>query len=228
MRLLLVGCFVASFIIISPIFCPAETDLDSVLQKLDQTAENFRTAQANFVWTTFNSVVSEEEKPQTGKIYFERSGSETKMAAHLDAPDSEVIIFSGGKIEIYKKRLETVDVYNAGAHREEFETFLVLGFGSSGKEMRTSFDVKYQGDEKIAGVDIAKLDLVPKAENIRNHFPEIILWIDLQRGVSLQQKLMEPNGDYRLAKYSAIDLKHKIPAKIFNLKPSGKTTVTNH
>lgn len=228
MRLLLVGCFVVASIIINPTFCPAETDLDSVLQKLDQTAENFRSAQANFTWTTFNSVVNEAENPQTGKIYFERTGSETKMAAHLDPPDSEQIIFSDGKIEIYKKRLETVDVYNAGAHREEFETFLVLGFGSSGSEMRKAFDVKYQGNEKIDGVDTAKLDLVPKAENARNHFTEIILWIDLQRGISLQQKLMEPNGDYRLAKYSAIDLKRKIPAKVFKLETSGKTTITNH
>jgi outer membrane lipoprotein-sorting protein len=223
MQLLLVGGLV-----VSSIFCAAQTDLDSVLQKLDQTAANFRTAQAKFTWTTFNSVVNEAERPQTGKIYFERSGSETKMAAYLDAPDSEEIIFSDGKIQIYKKRLDTVDVYSAGAHREEFETFLVLGFGSSGDEMRKSFDVKYQGEEKIDGVETAKLDLVPKAENVRNHFSEIILWIDLQRGISLQQKLMEPNGDYRLAKYSAIDLKRKIPAKVFKLETSGKTTITNH
>lgn len=227
-RLMLVGCSVVTSIFVSSIFCAAQTDLDSVLQKLDQTAANFHTAQANFKWTTFNSVVDEAETPQTGKIYFERSGSETKMAAYLDAPDSEEIIFSNGKVQIYKRRLETIDVYNAGAHREEFETFLVLGFGSSGNEMRKSFDMKYQGDEKVDGVNTAKLDLVPKAENVRNHFSEIILWIDLQRGISLQQKLMEPNGDYRKAEYSAIDLKRKIPAKVFKLEPSGKTTTTNH
>lgn len=214
--------------LVSSIFSAAQTDLDSVLQKLDKTAENFHTAQANFTWTTFNSVVNEAEKPQTGKIYFERSGAEIKMAAYLDPPDAEQIIFSEGRIEIYKKKLGTVDVYNAGAHREEFETFLVLGFGSSGSEMRKSFDVKYGGEEKIDGLDTAKLDLTPKAENIRNHFPDIILWIDLQEGVSLQEKLMEPNGDYRLAKYSDIDLKRKIPGKVFKLETSGKTTVTNH
>src|SRR5581483_6037586 len=121
-----------------------------------------------------------------------------------------------------------VDIYSAGAHREEFETFLVLGFGSSGAEMRKSFKMKYDGEEKVDGVDTAKLDLIPEDEDVRKHFPEIILWIDLQKGISLQQKLIETNGDYRLAEYSGIELKRKIPAKVFKLETSGKITVITH
>ena len=203
-------------------------DLQSVLAKLDQSAARFRSAQANFTWTTFNSVVNDFSDKQTGKIYFQRSGSETKMAADLNPPDAEQVIFSGGKVEIYKPKLGTVDVYDAGAHREEFETFLVLGFGSSGTEMSKSFDMKYEGEEKIDGVDTVKLELTPKAENIKTHFPQIMLWIDLSRGVSVQQKLMEPNGDYRLASYSNIQLGQKIPDKFFRIKTSGKATVVKH
>ena len=205
-----------------------DTGLDNILAKMDETASKFRTAQANFTWTTYNSVVNAESGKQTGKIYFRRVGNETEMSAEIDPPDAQKIIFSKGKIQIYKSRMGTVDVYDAGAHREEFEAFLVLGFGSSGEDMRKSFDVSYGGEEKIDGIDAAKLDLVPKSEKIKQHFPQIVLWIDPKMGVSVQQKLVELSGDYRLAKYSNIQLNQKIPDKVFKLKTSGKAKVLTH
>ena len=94
--------------------------------------------------------------------------------------------------------------------------------------MRKSFDVSYDGEDKIDGPDAAKLDLVPKSEKIKQHFPQIVLWIDPKMGVSVQQKLVELSGDYRLAKYSNIQLNQKIPEKVFKLKTSGKAKVVTH
>jgi outer membrane lipoprotein-sorting protein len=205
-----------------------DTRLDDVLAKLDKTAATFHSAEAKFSWTTFNSVVNESEKAQTGKIYFERNRNETRMAAYIDPPDDERVVFSGGKIQIYKVRTATLDIYDAGAHREEFQAFLVLGFGSSGEEIRKSFDVSYGGEEKIDGVDTEKLQLVPKSDSIKDKFSQIILWIDPQNGVSIQQKLIAPNGDYRLAKYSDIKLNQKISDKFFKLKTSDNTRVVTH
>lgn len=205
-----------------------QVDLDSVLAKMDATASTFRSAQANFTWTMYNAVINDVAETQTGKIYFRRNGNskETQMAAVITQPEAKRVIFSEGKIQIFQPRLETVDVYDASAHREEFETFLVLGFGSSGQEMRKSFDVTYGGEEKVDGVDGARLELVPKSDKIKQHFPKIILWID-QQGISVQQKLLEPNGDYRLAKYSNIQLNQKTPDDAFRLKASHAKTV-NH
>jgi len=107
--------------------------------------------------------------------------------------------------------------------RAEIESFLVLGFGGSGKDMLKSFDVSYLGNEKLGGVDTAKLGLVPKSVKIRNTFDHIWLWIDPARGVSVQQQLFEPSGDYRLAQYSDIQLHQKISDDKFRLKTTGKT-----
>jgi outer membrane lipoprotein-sorting protein len=54
-------------------------------------------------------------------------------------------------------------------------------------------------------------------------FQQIILWIDPARGISAQQQLIEPSGDYRLAKYSNIKVNQNIPNDVFKLKTSGKT-----
>jgi outer membrane lipoprotein-sorting protein len=83
--------------------------------------------------------------------------------------------------------------------------------------------VKYVGNEDLSGVRTAKLDLIPKSAKIRNTFQHIYLWIDPARGISVQQQFFEPSGDYRLTKYSNIQLNQKISDSVFKLKTTGKT-----
>jgi outer membrane lipoprotein-sorting protein len=217
-----------SLTLVLPAAAAADNGLENVLAKLNETAAKFRTAEAKFTWIMFNSVINDVAETQNGTIYFRRGPKGIQMAAEITKPDTKQVIFSEGKIQVYQASTATVDVYDASAHREEFETFLVLGFGSSGQDMRKSFEITYGGEEQIGGIDTAKLELVPKSDKIKEHFPQIILWIDLQNGISLQQKLVAPNGDYRLAKYSDIQLNEKIPDKVFKLKTSDKTKVVTH
>jgi outer membrane lipoprotein-sorting protein len=203
-------------------------DLQKVLDQLDEAAKKFHTAQANFTWTQYNKVINDLADTQKGKIYFRRTGKEIQMAANITEPDAKQVIFSEGKIKMYQPRIEQVDVYDASAHREEFESFLVLGFGSGGHDMLKSFDVKYEGTEKIDGTETAKLDLVPKSEKIKQNFPRILLWIDPERGISLQQQLFETSGDYRLAKYSDIQINQKLSDAVFKLKTSSRTKSVTH
>jgi outer membrane lipoprotein-sorting protein len=104
---------------------------------------------------------------------------------------------------------------------------MVLGFGGGGHALLKSFDVHYLGTEHAQGVKADKLELVPKSQATRNTFSQILLWIDPARGVSVQQKLLSPEGDYRLAKYSNIQLNPKIPDDVFKLKTTSKTTVVS-
>jgi outer membrane lipoprotein-sorting protein len=202
--------------------------LDKVLRSMDENAAKFRSAQADFTWTPYNSVINETESPDKGRIYFRRAGKEIQMAADLQPPDDRQIIFTGGKIQVYQPKTRVVDVYDATSHRDEVESFLVLGFGSSGTDLRKSFDVKYLGDEKIGNVQTAKLELIPISEKIKSNFPRIDLWIDPTRGLSLRQQLFQAGGDYRLADYSNIRLNEKVPDIAFKLKASGETKTVNH
>ncbi len=199
--------------------------LDQVLHSMDENAAKFRTAQADFTWTPYNAVINDMESPDKGRIYFRRQGNEIEMAAIIQPPDGRQIVFRDGKVEVYQPKTKVADVYDTSAHKDEAETFLVLGFGSSGQDLRKSFDVKYLGEEKIGNVMTAKLALTPLSEKVKNTFPEIDLWIDPQRGVSLRQKLLQKDGDYRLADYSNIRLNEKVPDSAFKVRP---TKTVNH
>jgi outer membrane lipoprotein-sorting protein len=203
-------------------------DLETVLRQMDDASAKFHTAEASFTWTQYNKVIDDIAETQQGKIYFRRAGEETQMSADIVQPSAKLVIFSDGKIQIYQPRIDQVDIYNAGAHREEFDSLLVLGFGGSGRDMMKSFDIKYQGTENVDGVATAKLDLTPRADKVRQQLPHILLWIDPQRGLSMQQKLFQANGDYRLAKYSDIQLNQKISDDKFKLKTTGKTKTLTH
>lgn len=207
----------------------AEADpLAKILHTMDETAASFRSAEANFVWTTYNSVINDVAEKDTGKIYFRRTGRGTEMAAEVAPPASKQIVFSDGKIQVYMPETRQEDVYDVGAHREEFEAFLVLGFGSSGSEMRKSFDIKYQGTERIGNKDTAKLELTPLSPKVKAQFPRIDLWIDTERGLAVKQQLWETGGDYRVADYSDVQLKQKIADNVFKLKTTGNVRIVSH
>jgi outer membrane lipoprotein-sorting protein len=206
----------------------ASADLEQVLSQMDATAAKFRTTQASFTWIQYNKVIDDIADTQKGKIFFRRAGRDIQMAADFSEPDTKQLIFSEGKIQIYQPRIEQEDIYDAKTHREEFETFLVVGFGGGGHDMLKSFAVTFQGNEKIGDTETAKLDLVPKSEEMKRNFSHLTLWIDPQRGISVQQQLFETSGDYRLAKYSDIEVNQKISDNAFKLRTSSKTKVVSH
>ena len=202
----------------------ANSELQRVIAQMDRTAANFRTTQANFVWIQYNSAVNDITDTQKGTVYFRRAGKEVEMAADInDPPPPKYVLYSGSKVQVYQPKIDRVTQYDTGKDRAAFESFLVLGFGGSGQEMLKSFDVSYLNTENVGGIETAKLELVPKSEKARNTFNRIWLWIDPNRGVSVQQKLFAPYGDYRLADYSDIKLNEKIPDSIFKLRTTGKT-----
>jgi len=196
--------------------------LERVLDQMDKTAANFRSTEASFVWDQYQKVVDETDT-QKGKVFYRKSGKDTQMAADITEPDTKYVLVSDGKIEVYQPRIDQVTVYDPGKNRETVESFMVLGFGGGGHDMLKSFEVNYLGTEAVNGFETVKLDLTPKAQNVRNSIAHIILWIDPGKGVSLQQQLFEPSGDFRLAKYANIQMNQKIPDSVFKLKTTGKT-----
>jgi len=134
------------------------------------------------------------------------------------------VLFSQGKVRMYQPKVDQVTEFDLGKNRSDFESWVVLGFGGSGQELVKAFDVTYVAPETINGVATAKLQLVPKSEKARNTYNKVFLWIDLDKGISVQQQFFTPQQDYRLAKYSSIQVNgKKIPDEVFKLKTTSKT-----
>ncbi len=214
---------------------PKPTDseaLDTVLKKMDSAAANFRSAQAEFEWDAYEKVIDEVDDIQKGTIYYRRADKNIEMMANVKMagsdlkslkPEPKFVLFSEGKIRMYQPKPDQVTVYDPGKNRSDVETYLVLGFGGSGQDLVKQFDVTYSGQEPIDGKATAKLQLVPKSQGVRNIYNQMFLWIDMDNGISVQQKFVTPQGDYRLTKYSNIRLNEKLSDDVFRLKTTSKT-----
>ncbi len=207
--------------------------LDMALKKMDAAAAIFRSTQADFEWNTYEKVIDEVDDVETGTIFYRRNGKDIEMMAEVKKagssmaslkPEPKYVLFSGGKIQMYQPKPDEVTIYDVGKNKAEVESYLVLGFGGSGQELQKTFDVTYQGPETVSGIATAKLLLVPKSEKVRNTYKQILLWIDLEKGISVQQQFFTPDGNYKLAKYSNIQINgKKISDEVFKLKTTGKT-----
>jgi len=210
----------------------SQITLEGVLKKMDAVAAGFHTAQAEFEWDNYQKVIDEIVDVETGTIYYRRAGKDTEMMADVKKtgtsaaqlkPEPKYVLFSEGKVKMYTPKTEQVMVYDLGKNRADLESYVVLGFGGSGSELQKAFDVTFGGTETVSGINAAKLELVPKSEKVRNNYNKMILWIDPDRGISVQQQFFTPQGDYRLCKYSGIKINEKVGDDVFKLKTTGKT-----
>jgi len=219
---------------------PADpADLDAVLKKMDAVAATFKSTQATFEWDTYEKVIDEVDDYETGVISYRRTGKEIEVEMMAEVkmagpsmqslkPEPKFVLYSGGKVRMYQPKIDTVTEVDLGKKHADFANYVVLGFGGSGQDLQKVFDVTYAGQETVSGVATAKLQLVPKSETLRNTYKQILLWIDLDRGISVQQQFFQPDGNYRLAKYTNIQVNgKKIPDEVFKLKTTSKTQVVS-
>ena len=207
---------------------PANGDLNHVLAELDAAATKFQSAKADFKWDQFEQVVSSTDT-QAGVIYYEGSGPSARVAIDIETadgqPSKKTVVYSGGVLKLFQPEIDQMTVFHAGEKQAQYESYLTLGFGGSGSELKKSWDITFQGMETIDGVQTAKLDLVSKDAGVKAHFSHITIWVDPTRAVSLKQILYEPSGDTRTAYYKNIEYNKKISPSVFQIKTDSKTQV---
>jgi outer membrane lipoprotein-sorting protein len=191
-------------------------DLQKVLAQMDAAAAKFQSAQASLSADQYTAVVQSHDI-QKGTVAFRRAGGSMQMVMHFktdnDQPSFKDVLYKGTEIDFYQPALKQETILNASA---EYEKYLSLGFGGSGRQLAADWNIAYQGTETIDGFETAKLDLTPKGAP-NNQFTHITMWIDPKRGVSLRQQIFQDGGDYRIANYSDIKL-NSVPDSAFALQ----------
>jgi outer membrane lipoprotein-sorting protein len=218
MKKLMLVVFVAA-LLAATAFGQKQGSLEQVLALLDAKSTSIHTVRTDFDWDQYQKVVDEHDI-QKGVMYFKRSGPAVDVAADITYPaPGKKLLLKNGELEVYVHKTGQTTHYDARKNKESVESFLALGFGGRGSDLKTNFDVSYAGTETVDGVATYILKLTPKAKQVRNMFPLITLWIDQNRGVSVKQQLDQGEGDYRVAKFTKIDINPpKLPEDAFKLK----------
>jgi len=222
-----IAAFVALASVSGSYASPSE-DLNSVLHRLDIAAASFHSTSADFVFDTEQVNPIPDSDIQKGTVYYDRKGSGFEMGMHIaqenGKPVPKVIVVSGGVFKMYEKLIDQVTTSNKAG---KYESYLVLAFGASGKDLADKWNITYLGRETLDGVKTEKLELVAKDPQVLKLFPKVTIWIDPEQAVSLKQIFDQGQGQSRTCLYSNIKLNHPLPADAFTFKTDSQTQYVN-
>jgi outer membrane lipoprotein-sorting protein len=178
---------------------PAWT-VQNVLRQLDAQAKDFRSLSAD-VERTKVTVVVNDRSTENGTILVRGD----KMLLDLKAPDARTVLRTGDNLYVYTPGLKRVEEYNLGKNRALVDQFLLLGFGTAGKELEKGYLIALLKEEKIDDRKTVELELTPKSQGVRNQIAKIELWLDESSWIPVQQQFYEAgSGDYSIVHYSKV------------------------
>ena len=196
--------------------CRAD-QLEDTLDRLDKAASSFKTMTANLKQTAHTAVIN-EDNVESGTIRIKRpKPGDTRMLVEFTEPDVKSVLLQGSTLSIYLPKIKTVQEYEVGKNRSMIEQFLLLGFGTSRKELAAANEIQFGGEETRGGKPAVRLDLTPKGEDVRKHVSKIELWISPETGYPLGHKIYQPGGDYQLFEFSNLQINVNLPDSAFKL-----------
>ncbi len=172
---------------------------ESVLNRMDKSASDFRSLTADIEHIKYTDVVK-DTSTETGQIFVRR---DQKMRIDFTKPDPRVILRTGDSLFVYTPKINRVEEYNLGKNRSLVDQYVLLGFGTKSQNMQKSYDVALTGEEEMEQHKTFLLALTPRSEDVRKQITKIQMWIDSSSWLPVQQKFFEAgSGDYFLFKYS--------------------------
>ena len=194
---------------------PAKWTLESVLERMDAGARDFRTLTASVEHIKYTEVVK-DTSTESGQMWLQKK--DEKMRIQFAKPDQRTILRSGNSLSIYNPKINRVEEYDLGKDRALVDQYVRLGFGTRSEDLRKSFDVKFASEQELDGRKTLLLELTPRTEQVRAQINKIEMWVDESAWLPLQQKFFEAgSGDYFIFHYS--DIKKNLKIEESRFKP---------
>jgi outer membrane lipoprotein-sorting protein len=196
--------------------------VESILARMDQAAPSFRGMSADIHMLTVTVIINDKtEEDGTLRMQRAKGGQVRAIIDFSGQTDAREIAFLGNIIRIYYPNLKMYQDYDVGKNSDVLNQFLLLGFGSSGKELAQGYEISVEGTENVAGQTTTKLLLIPKNPGVKERLGKIEMWIGAQASYPLQQQFYEPSGNYRRVTYNKVQVNPSIKGNLDLKLPSG-------
>lgn len=203
---------------------------ETVLRKMDAAAKKFSNTTADFQFHAIQTDPVFDEEVQEGTVYYERAGGNFQMAGHIvkvnGKPAPKIYTFSKGVFQLYEKLINQITIFKAG---NKAESYVILGFGASGKDLEDKWEIKYLGSESLPDgktmVKTEKLELVAKDPAVRKNIASVLVWVDAERAVSLKQIFYMNASERRECFYFNVKVNAPQPADAYTVPKDNKTNI---
>jgi outer membrane lipoprotein-sorting protein len=209
-------------VLLSTGVCFAAESLDAVLSRMDQGAAQFHSMSADIRMVTHTAIL-DDNTIENGTLKMQRVKNDAQALIDFTGDkDRRTIAFMNKAIQLYFPKLNLVQVYKLGKKANLLDQYLLLGFGTSGKELVKGYAVNAAGSEQVNGKEATKLELIPKDSKVKEQLDKVEIWIPTDSGYPVQQKFYNPSGNHRLVTYTNFQLNPSLGSLKLETPPNAK------
>lgn len=198
--------------------------VSAIESRMDAAAPAFHGATADVTMDTFESVL-QDHTVEHGNMQMQRvNAKDVRAILTFTGQDSaRTLSFQGKKLLIYYPKTKFYQEYDLGSKSQLLNQYLLLGFGSTGKDLAQNYDVLDGGPATVNGQTTTKIILTPKNPTTKTNLSKVELWFPADGANPVQQKFYQPDGNYRKVTYSNIKVNPPMAAKLVFQLPAGAT-----
>lgn len=209
--------FLLAVAVASSAFGYGQIELDEILKNMDRAGADLQSMRASLEQKKWTDILAEYDDGENGRFLFLKDKKGVYLRKDIEDPTTNSLVIKEGTVLFYQPSIKQAQEYKMGRHKDKAE-FLLLGFGSDQAALAETYEISFLGEEEIDGRKTYQLELKPKSEQVAAFFDRIVLWIDGEKWVPIQQKLVEPTQDHLLIRFQDLELNPKLSKGDFNVK----------
>jgi len=205
----------------------AET-ADDVLKRWDVAAKDFHAFSADLKQTEVMKIIKKTDH-LTAVVRLKRTDKGAFGIVKYTDQNPHTYHFLGDTVEEFKPGANQKNIYDAKKFSSLMQEVLMLGFGTSGKEVRKTYVVTDGGTAMIGSKRTTRIELVPREKAFKERFEKFEIWVPEGENNPVQVKATQASGDYAIYEYSNVQLL-KLPLKEsdFDYDPDQKPDKSTH
>jgi outer membrane lipoprotein-sorting protein len=200
-----------------------------VLARLDQAAPSFKGMTASIRSVSHLSTDGSEEI-DAGAITAMRivvhgkknqpAEDRLELLIRFEGKNGRSIALRKQTVEIYYPGMNSIQEYDIRKYGDVAQKLLLLGFGTSGRELAANYEIKNAGRQTIDSQPATLLELTPKSPDVLKKLTKVELWISDKTNLPLQQKFHFPHEDYKVVSYTNLAVNPHLSSSALGL-PKG-------
>jgi outer membrane lipoprotein-sorting protein len=191
----------------------APPTLTEVLARLDQNAVSFKSMTAKLERIDYTAVIKDSTKETGSIIMLKKKPGAVEMRLDFVSPDTKHVAYADKKVQSYLPKINTVQIVDVGKIDNLISQGVLIGFGTTSKELQKSYTIRVLGEETILGKQATKIELTPKADSPLLKIKKIEVWLATSDGYPVRQKLYQGAGDFNQASYTDLKINPPIGEK---------------
>jgi outer membrane lipoprotein-sorting protein len=183
---------------------PAAETLGALQARMDKSAAEFTSLTARVKKVSYTAVIK-DKSTETGTFIIKKfKANDVRVRMEIEKPDERSISLTRKKYEVFLPKINTVQEYDLSQYGRLVDQFLLLGFGTPVKDITKSYEMVIVGTDNIEGRQATHVELRPKESNVKEHLKLVEMWFPLNDGNPIQQKFLQPSGDYVQSTYTEV------------------------